>query len=84
MTQHTPGPWAVREHNAALAAAQRNEKLWRAEWEQISETARVLQEKLAAERERCAKVAGEWQSKCFTQSEKETCTDIAAAIRNLP
>lgn len=40
----------AKAHNASLAAAQRNEKLWRAEWEQISETARVLQEKLTTAR----------------------------------
>ena len=50
----------VSRADGAIKALQRNEQLWRAEWEQISETAKVLQEKLAAaterERERCAKV----------------------------
>lgn len=40
----------------SLAAAQKDRDLWRAEWEKISETAKHLQESLAAERQRVAEL----------------------------
>jgi len=67
----------------ALADSQRSEKLWRAEWEQISETARVLQEKLAAATraatEQCLAVVEEYRaSKARLSPNMNSCSAGAA------